>query len=47
MRVRRELKPVPPDHPMFTRGVGLVFRSPLPPEPEQDESEDEQPEAES
>jgi hypothetical protein len=45
MRVSRELKPVPPDHPMFTRGVGFVFRSPLPPEPEaeQDESESEQP----
>jgi hypothetical protein len=33
--------PVPPDHPMITRGVGFVFRSPLPPEPEAERDESE------
>jgi hypothetical protein len=33
----RELKPLPPDHPLFTRGVSFVFRGDPP--AEQDESE--------
>jgi hypothetical protein len=37
-----ELKPVPPDHPMFHGGVSFVFRSELPLKPEDaPESEDE------
>jgi hypothetical protein len=31
-------KPLPPDHPIFTRGVGLVFRH----EPPVDEAEEEE-----
>jgi hypothetical protein len=30
MRVSRELKPVPPDHPMFHGGIGFVFEHELP-----------------
>jgi len=41
MRISRELKPVPPDHPMFSGGVSFVFQHELPEdEPEQDEFED-------
>jgi hypothetical protein len=36
MRLSRELKPVPPDHPMFHGGVSFVFCHELP----QDEAED-------
>ena len=35
----REIKLLPPDHPIFSGGVSFVFRSDLP--AEQDESEDE------
>jgi hypothetical protein len=35
-----EIKPLPPDHPLFTRGVSFVFQNELPEgETEQDESE--------
>jgi hypothetical protein len=35
--VPQKLEPLPPDHPIFTRGVTFVFRSDLPePDDEQD-----------
>jgi hypothetical protein len=41
MRLSRELRPVPPEHPLFSGQVFFVFQHELPEdEPEQDESED-------
>ena len=43
MPISRELKPVPPDHPMFNGQVFFAFQNELPEdEPEQDESEDDE-----
>ncbi len=39
MQVKFNPEPLPPDHPIFTRGVSFVFRSDLP-EAKQDESDD-------
>lgn len=35
-----ELKPLPPDHPLFQLGVSFVFRSDLPDEPEEQHADD-------
>jgi hypothetical protein len=39
--VPTEIKPLPPDHPIFQLGVGFVLHSDLPPEREEQHDDDE------